>query len=267
MRHAKKIGWRDFWNSRHYIYVNARHQNLHDRLVARDIVGFIPSRDAAVLDYGCGEATAAEMVAGSCRSLILCDAAPKLRTRLASCFTGHAKITVLSPEEVRALPRDSLSVVVVNGVLQYLPNNELKELLAILRPLLKDDGIMVIGDVIPRDRSIVADAATLLAFGFKNGFFIAASYGLVRLLLSNYVWLLLVRGLRRYDEAEIVAIFRASGLIAERRYPNIGHNQGRMTFVVSRAAEGPSDPHKAPGQHDHSSSPPAIKTPLNARVE
>ena len=251
------MGWGDFWNSAHYIYVNARHRNLHDRLVARDIVGLISSRDAVVLDYGCGEATAAEMVASCCRNLILCDAAPNIRAHLTSRFSGHAKITVLSPEEVRALPRDSLSVIVVNGLLQYLPKVELKELLAILRPLLKDDGIIVIGDVIPRDRSIFVDAAALLGFGFKNGFFIAALHGLVRTFFSKYLWLLLVHGLRRYDEAEILTILHTAGFIAKRRYPNIGHNQGRMTFVAfrlcesSRAAEGP-DPihHKILGQHD-----------------
>jgi SAM-dependent methyltransferase len=234
MWRSGRLGWRDFWNGANYIYANARHRNLHDRLVARDIVGFISSRDAAVLDYGCGEATAAEMVASCCRSLILYDAAPNIHTRLTSRFTGHAKITVLSPEEVRALPRDSLSVIVVNGLLQYLPKVELKELLAILRPLLKDDGIIVIGDVIPRDRSLFADAAALLSFSFKSGFFIAALYGLVRTFFSKYLILVLERGLHRYDEAEILAILRTAGFVAQRRYPNIGHNQGRMTFVAFR---------------------------------
>src|SRR5262249_3587512 len=156
-------------------------------------------------------------------------------------------------EEVRALRRDSLNVIVVNGLLQYLSKIELKELLAMLRSLLKNDGIIVIGDVIPRDRSIFSDAPALLGFGFQGGFFIAALYGLVRTFFSEYRRLLLELGLYRYDEAEILAILRTAGFIAQRRYPNIGHNQGRMTFVAlrlcasSRAAEGP-DPihHKAP---------------------
>jgi SAM-dependent methyltransferase len=227
------MGWRDFWNGTHYIYVNARHQNLHDRLVARDIAGFISCREAAVLDYGCGEATAAERVADCCQRLILCDAAPNVRTRLASRFAEHAKIAVLTPEEIRELPRNSQSVIVINGLLQYLSETELKELLAILRPLLKNDGILVIGDVIPRDRSIFADAAALLGFAFEHKFFIAALFGLVKTFFSEYSRLLLELGLRRYDESEILAILRTAGFIAQRRYPNIGHNRGRMTFVAS----------------------------------
>jgi 2-polyprenyl-3-methyl-5-hydroxy-6-metoxy-1,4-benzoquinol methylase len=228
------LGWRDFWNSEHFIYVNSRHRNLHYHLIAHDAVGFISSCDDVVLDYGCGEAIAAEMVAACCRNLILSDAAPNIRTRLSSRFAGYAKIAVLSPEEVSDLSRDSLDVIIINGILQYLEKIELKELLATLDPLLKDDGVMVIGDIIPRDRSIFADAAALLSFGFKSGFFIAAVYGLLRTFFSEYRGLLLKFGLRRYDEAEILAILRAAGFVAQRRHLNIGHNQGRMTFVASR---------------------------------
>jgi SAM-dependent methyltransferase len=244
------MAWRDFWNNAHHsMYVSGRHRNLHDRLIARDIAGFISSRDAAVLDYGCGEATAAQRVAGFCRSLILCDAAPNIRDRLKSRFAGHAKITVLSPEEVGALQRGSLNVIVANGLSQYLSEVELKELLAILRPLLKDEGIIVIGGVIPRNRSIFADAAAFLGYGLRGGFFLAALYGLVRTFFSEYRRLLLEPGLSRYDEAEILAILRAEGFVGERHYPNIGYDQGRMTFVASRlrwsyqAAEVPATIH------------------------
>jgi hypothetical protein len=32
-------------------------------------------------------------------------------------------------------------------------------------------------------------------------------------------------------------MLRTAGFVAQRRYPNIGHNQGRMTFVASRLCE------------------------------
>ena len=65
----------------------------------------------------------------------------------------------------------------MNSVVQYLSKIELKELLAILHDLFKVDGIMVIGDVVPRDQSIFADAAALLGFALKGGFFIADCTG------------------------------------------------------------------------------------------
>ena len=49
---------------------------------ANDIIGLIPSPDAAVLDYGCGEALFADKIAAKCAQLTLSDAAPLVRERL-----------------------------------------------------------------------------------------------------------------------------------------------------------------------------------------
>ena len=86
-----------------------RHRSLRDQLVVRNVMEFISSPDAAVLDFGSGESTAAEKVADCCGNLILCDATPNIRARLTSRFAGNAKVTVLSPEEVRVLPQESLN--------------------------------------------------------------------------------------------------------------------------------------------------------------
>ena len=53
------MNWRDYWNQDTPIYVSERHKLLHYWLIANDIVALIPSPEAAVLDYGCGEALAA----------------------------------------------------------------------------------------------------------------------------------------------------------------------------------------------------------------
>jgi SAM-dependent methyltransferase len=255
------MSWREFWNGAHSIYVSPRHQMLHDRIVARDIAALVPSRDAIVLDYGCGEAGAAEDVACRCSRLILSDAAPAVRGVLTERYAGHPTVTVMSPEEVQTLPRLSLDLIVVNSLLQYLSRAELDELLAVLHPLLKDTGVLVIGDVIPHNQSALADAAALLRFGFQGGFLISALLGLARTFFSEYRKLRSTLGLSSYDEAEMLAVLEAAGFVAERRHPNLGHNQGRATFMavrrregsggaLSRIAEGPEPIHnEAPEQH------------------
>src|SRR6266700_5293710 len=95
--------WIAFWDSEHSIYVNARHRDVHYRTIAQDIGAHVAS-GAAVLDYGCGEALHADLVAVPARALILCEAAPKVRAALAERFAGHAKIEVRSPEQVASLP-------------------------------------------------------------------------------------------------------------------------------------------------------------------
>jgi hypothetical protein len=55
-------GWIDFYDSAHSIYVNALHRDVHFRRIAEDIAAYVRP-GATVLDYGCGEALAADVVA------------------------------------------------------------------------------------------------------------------------------------------------------------------------------------------------------------
>ena len=55
--------WINWYDSDHSIYVNARHRDVHFRRVATDILKFVPSPHAVVLDYGCGEALHADLIA------------------------------------------------------------------------------------------------------------------------------------------------------------------------------------------------------------
>ena len=47
--------WIEFWDTKHSIYVNTRHEAAHFRGIAEDIRAYAPER-GVMLDYGCGEA-------------------------------------------------------------------------------------------------------------------------------------------------------------------------------------------------------------------
>ncbi len=226
------MNWRDYWNQDTPIYVSERHKVLHYWLVANDIVGLIPSPDAVVLDYGCGEAISANRVASRCASLYLVDGAPLVRDRVRERFRKEARITVLSPDDMDAVPEGSVDLVVVNSLLQYLSLDELRSLLVTWRLKLKEGGQLVLADVIPPDVSPVADARALLAFAWKGGFVRHALVGLVRTALSDYRKVRNELGLSQYTQGEMLELLRDLGFKAERRAANIGHNQARMTFVA-----------------------------------
>ncbi len=61
--------WIDYYDSTHTIYASRLHRDLHFQLIARDIIGYISSPDAVVLDYACGEALSAAKVAEACGKL------------------------------------------------------------------------------------------------------------------------------------------------------------------------------------------------------
>ena len=130
--------WIDFYDFKHsVIYVNARHRDVHYRTIAQDIRAYVPSPTAHVLDYGCGEATSAELVAAACGQLVLAEAAPNVRASLTMHYAADPKITVISAEQAAALPKASFDLIVMHSVAQYLSDTELERLLAMFRTLLK----------------------------------------------------------------------------------------------------------------------------------
>jgi SAM-dependent methyltransferase len=223
--------WVAFWDSQHSIYVNARHRDVHYRTIAQDIAAHVTS-GASVLDYGCGEALHADLVAAPARRVILCEAAPMVRAALAERYAGHAKIEVRSPDEIAALPAGSVDIVVLHSVAQYLTPEELDQTLARFHRLLADNGLLILGDVIPPGVSALTDATALIRFASANGFLGAALVGLARTVLSDYWRLRSQLGLTRYGEAAIVQKLGSAGFSARRASANIGHNPARMTFLA-----------------------------------
>ena len=228
--------WVKFYDFKHsVIYVNARHRDVHYRRIAEDIRTYVPSPSAQVLDYGCGEATSADLVAGACAQLVLVEAAPNVRASLTMRYAGNSKIAVIAAEQAAALPKASFDLVVMHSVAQYLSQAELDRLLAMFRTLVMADGLFILGDIVPPHFAAPAAALSLLRFGAANGFFWAAAFGLVRIFTSDYLRLKKTAGLSHYTEAAMLERLRKAGFKAERAKRNIGHNQWRMTFLCRAA--------------------------------
>src|ERR1700674_5716716 len=96
-------GWIDYYDSTHTIYASRLHRDLHFQLIARDIIGYIASPDAVVLDYACGEALSAARVAEVCGQLILAEPAPGVRGRLIARFAPNTRIRVRSLDDLRKM--------------------------------------------------------------------------------------------------------------------------------------------------------------------
>jgi SAM-dependent methyltransferase len=224
--------WLTFWDKPHAIYVNARHKDVHYRLIAQQIAALVPQPGARVLDYGCGEALHAEIVAAACGELALCDGAPSVRAALNARFFADPKIRVLTPDEVERLPQGALDFIVLHSVAQYLSTEQLRTLLATFRRIIAPGGMVLVSDIIPPHVSPAADVAALLRFGAAHGFLLAALGGLVRTLFSDYRRLRARVGLTHYSEAGMLGLLSAAGFAAERAERNIGHNQARMAFVA-----------------------------------
>jgi SAM-dependent methyltransferase len=222
--------WTSFWDQPHSIYVNARHFDVHYRDIAHGIIALLPGPNARVLDYGCGEATHADLVAAAAADLILCEAAPSVRAKLTRRFGGNRKIKVLSPDQVERLPDASIDLLIANSLVQYITSAELDRLLASWRQLLTPGGALIVADVIQPGVGVLTDTIALLRYAAKNGFLVAAIIGVGRTVFSGYRRLRAELGISCYGEAEFMAKLTAAGFAAERLPFNLEHNPARMTF-------------------------------------
>jgi SAM-dependent methyltransferase len=225
-------GWLAFWDRPNSIYVNARHKDVHYRLLAQQIAARVPSPQARVLDYGSGEALNADRVAAVAGELLPKDAAPSVRAGLTARFAANPKIRVLGPEQISLLPEHSLDLIVLHSVSQYISREEAGELFALFARLLKRDGTLIVSDVIPPHVAAFTDAAALLRFAAQNGFLGAAIAGLLRTLASDYTLMRSRIGITRYSDSDMIAKLEAAGFSAQRTSTIIGFNRSRMAFVA-----------------------------------
>lgn len=227
--------WIDYYDSTHTIYASKLHRDVHFAVIAQDIIGYIPSGDAVVLDYACGEALSAAKVADACGQLILAEPAPGVRGRLVARFAPVTKIRVRSLDDLRNMEPQSVDLVVMNSVAQYMTAPELDDAFTIVKRLLAPGGKLVVGDILQPDVGMVTDVMALLQMARQHGFLWDALVGLVRTALSDYRELRTKVGLQRYSEADMLAKLTAAGFRASRAPVNIGHNASRMTFVAHHA--------------------------------
>lgn len=226
--------WREFWHGEPAIYVNAHHHVMHFEAIAKDLAALIPASDAIVLDYGCGDTTAADLLAAKCAHLYLFDGAPKIATALRQRYAAAEKISVLSEAALKTLPDASLDMTICNSIFQYLNRDECRALAAFAANKLKLGGRIVVSDVIPPHVDPVADSLALLNFAYRGGFFLAALRAFVRTFFSKYGQRRARAGLTTFTIPEMLRLLSIEGFETRRIEPNIGHHSARMTFIGKR---------------------------------
>jgi SAM-dependent methyltransferase len=228
--------WVTYYDSDHSIYVNDRHRDVHYARLAEAFAGYVPGGGACVLDYGCGEALHAGRVAEAAGKLTLAEAGPSVRSHLKARFKDNPKIAVISADEAAGLPQ-TFDMVILHSVSQYLPEPEFDRIAGLFHRLLRPGGLLLVGDVVPPQASLIADTWALLRFGWRDGFLGAAAVGLVRTFFSDYRRLRSQIGLTRYSENEMAARLAAAGFAVKRAPVNLGHLGTRMTFLARKAPE------------------------------
>lgn len=237
--------WLDFWNRPNAIYANRRNLEAHFACLQRDLEAYLPA-GGTVLDFGCGDALAAEAMAERCGTLYLYDAAPAVRDRLAARFPDHPRIKVLTDADLAALPAGSpkggIDLVLAVSVFQYIPRAEAGDVLRRLRGLLSARGRILIADVVDPRTPMLRDVASQLAMARRNGFLMAALFGIGRLALSDYRRVRREAGFSAYTPEEMADLLAEAGLHAAALPRNVGPTPHRNSFLARPAAQAAEEP-------------------------
>ena len=230
--------WREFWNADNSVYISEKYKEVHFAKIADDVIALLPrTRPLSLLDWGCGEALGAPRYVHAGIQIYLFDPVPLPLRHVQERFRDVPNITVLDVQAVEKLPDGSMDAIIVNSVLQYISVNEFRGLLRIFERLLSADGVLILGDVVSTDDSMVVDAWELLKAGFVYGFFTDVLFGLVRTFFSEYRLIRKKSGFTAYRESEIIDLLQKAGFRGERIRPNVGLAPQRMLFRALKSAQ------------------------------
>jgi SAM-dependent methyltransferase len=227
--------WLSYWDTPNKSYVSERHKKAHYDVVFDGIRPYLPtSTDGIVLDWGCGDALAAERIAELCGGVLLYDAAASTRARLGEHLRKHTRIRILDDTALEGIFGGSIDLIVVNSVIQYLSAEQFDTTLALFHRLLNPSGAILLGDIISPGTGNLQAAATLLRFAWRKGFFLSAVAGLVETFASPYRMLQRRIGLAAYTPIQMLQIFDQHGFIAERLPHNIAVSPHRSSYLARK---------------------------------
>lgn len=225
--------WLSFWNAPDEIFVHPAHMRRHFHRLTEGFFSYAPQvKNGRLLDYGCGEALAAERFSAEGLTTLLYDRSDFYRELVRKKYAGKEKITVLEDAALEALPERSLDYILLCSVIQYLSEQELQSLFQFARKCLKPGGLLILADVIPPDVTLFRDVYDLLSAAVRGGYLTPTLRSLASLPFSKYRRARQDNALRYYDESELRARLAALGFSMTVAKHNFGWSDSRKTYLA-----------------------------------
>lgn len=229
--------WLDYWHAPDKIFDHPAHMRRHFQRLADRFLHHAPQvKNGRLLDYGCGEALAAERFTAAGMTVLLYDRSDYYQKMVRKRLAGRRRITVLDDATLAALPERSLDYLLLCSVIQYVDERELHALLQYAQSRLKPRGLLILADVIPPGISLYRDVYDLLGAALHGGYFLAAIRSLAILPFSNYRKARQKNALRCYSESELRDRLTAFGFSVTVSECNFGWSDSRKTYLAEAQA-------------------------------
>lgn len=229
--------WITFWNKPDiYNDLNSNFKQKSSKRFFKQLIKILGiEKSQRILDFGCGEAITAPSIVEKGHQLYLYDRSTFYSQRAKELFQENKQIQVLSDDQYNSLSNDSIDVIVVSSVIQYLTPAEVEETLKKWHPLLPAGGRVILADVVPPKSNAIIDAIRLFFTSVKIGIL----PGFFQLMLSHfksaeYNDLRNELDLYKYTPEDIKHLGSSSGYEVEKHFENLGLINSRKTFILTK---------------------------------
>jgi 2-polyprenyl-3-methyl-5-hydroxy-6-metoxy-1,4-benzoquinol methylase len=235
-------GWDNFWKDQKRAFHGVMRINTTFFAVQIEkLFALNPSHE--IFDYGCGPGFLADHLATRQIHITGADINELFITESRNNHPQSLFIHITTDTgENKKILDVSLKVkkfdfIVLLSIAQYFKDVEtLDDVVGMLLSYLKQDGMIVIADVIDQNTSSVKDAAALLFHCIKKGKLVAFTRFMLYLIFSRYRKLSQKIKLLQISEQEIATIAKHSGL-NYRRVNGLTIHLGRTNYLLTRKPE------------------------------
>ena len=229
--------WISFWNNPDiYRQIRSDFKYKFAKLIFERLLILFDNRtNINILDFGCGDATMANWIVKTGHNLYLYDVSKHYLTKAQEKFSNERNITIVDPDSYNSITNQSIDMVIVSSVTQYLTNLQFKTEMKRWVEILKRGGIVILCDVVPPSSNFMSETLSLFFSSIKHNFV----FGFLQLVLlrskpSRCRTLRKSLHLYKYSKKDIEELASSFGLIVSEHYENIGLFSSRKTYILTK---------------------------------
>jgi ubiquinone/menaquinone biosynthesis C-methylase UbiE len=186
------------------------------------------SKNDVVLDFGAGLGDVSFLIKDKVQRIFLFDKSKYFLEELGKRFERFENVQVAdSLQEIT----EPVSLIIISGVIHYMNEKELKEILIGLHGLCDFKTRIIISDIVPPDYSKLIDGFSQLLTGLRKKFFIKLFSYIVTNIFHDPKLSLETSSLYKYDEETLKQTLGENGYSARRMENNFSYSKYRYTLL------------------------------------
>ena len=225
--------WNKHWNT------SRVHQEIlevwaHKFITEYEKISHFSSSDI-VLDFGAGRGDVSLLLASKVAKVYLYDTSPAFQKALATRCASIPNACVINDPAVIS---NTVSLILVNSVIQYLSSAEVTQMFSHFRRISDQHTKIIIADILPLGYSKIPDALHLIVSGIRNGYIREFMANMISCLIFSPELSLKSSSLQMYDYTTLAEIASQEGFSCRKLPDNFTSSQLRYTIqcTVRQAA-------------------------------